>query len=516
MVKQQRSLFRCVSVGLSLMLMGLSQGGMSKEAAPEVPLPKPAEPYDEYYRLVTYESPAGLNLETSGLAAMPDGRLAVGVRRGEVWIIENPTAEPATVANLGYKLFASGMHEILGLTWHDGALYVTQRAEVTRLRDTDNDGVADEYLAVGQGWGVSGAYHEYAYGPVFDREGNMHITLNCSMGQRWKGTGAEAEHPLWRGWSVMAPKGKSVVTGFSAGFRSPSGIGLNAEGDIFATDQQGNWFGTNPIMHIRKGAFFGHGDALADTQRPDSPVKAPAKLSESITVAAAMKEMPEYCPPAVWLPYVKMGQSPTGLTCDLTKGKFGPFARQLFVGEFVLSGVNRAYVEKVDGEYQGACFPFIGDLQCAVLRVEFLQDGSLVMGQTNRGWNSSGNRPFGIQRLAWKGKTPLDVKKMEALKDGFRFTFTLPVKKDAQWSETKGQSYTYIFTSKYGSPEVDAQPLELSDYRLSKDGLTLTVKCANLREGYVHEFELPRVRARDDTPLWHRDAYYTLNRIPRS
>ena len=42
---------------------------------------------------------------------------------------------------------------------------------------------------------------------------------------------------------------------------------------------------------------------------------------------------------------------------DNTGGKFGPFARQLFIGEFRLSE-NRVFLEKVGGEYQGACFGF--------------------------------------------------------------------------------------------------------------------------------------------------------------
>jgi hypothetical protein len=226
-----------------------------------------------------------------------------------------------------------------------------------------------------------------------------------------------------------------------------------------------------------------------------------------------MEQLPHYSPPAVWFPYVKFGQSPTGLRCDETGGKFGPFEKQLFVGEFVLSGVNRVYLEKVGGEYQGACFPFINGLQSAVLAVNFLKDGSMVVGQSNRGWNSYGNRPFGIQRLVPTGKIPLEVKKLEALKDGFRFTFTRPIKA-AKWVQTKAQSYTYLFTAKYGSPETDTVPLQLSGWQLSKDGITLTVKCANLRPGYVHEFELPVVHSQDGSPLWHRLSAYTLNRIP--
>ena len=468
-----------------------------------------------HYRVITYEVPPGLNLEASGLAPLPDGRLAVALRRGEVWIIEKPLAEPATAAALGYKLFASGMHELLGMAFHDGDLYVTQRSEVTRLRDTDGDGTADEYATVSQGWGVSGAYHEYAYGPVFDREGNMHNTLNCSMGKKWPGAGAEAEATLWRGWSVITPKGGGVARGFSAGYRSPCGIGLNAEGDVFVTDQQGNWMGTNPLFHVREGAFFGHADSLADAKRPDSPVKHPGRLKEGITTAEAITQVPGYCPPAVWFPYVKMGQSPTGLHADLTSGKFGPFQRQLFVGEFVLSGVNRVFLEKIGGEYQGACFPFIKGLQSAVLAVNFLADGSMVVGQSNRGWNSYGTKAFGIQRLVWDGVTPFEIEKMEAVKDGFRFTFTAEAMDGITAGDILATSHTHIYQSKYGSPEVDEKSLSITALTWSPDHRSLVVSCTPLRAGYVHEFRLPTLRSVKGDSLVHPDAYYTLNRLAK-
>lgn len=464
----------------------------------------------DYYRIETYETPQGVNFEASGLAVLPAGKLAVSLRKGEIWIAQNPT----DLAKPNFKLFASGLHEVLGLAYHDGALYATQRSEVTKMRDTDKDGVADEYTSAASGWGVSGNYHEYAYGPVIDKEGNLFTSLNAGMGKGWAGAGAEeATHPLWRGFMVRTtPEGK--LEPWCAGFRSPCGIGTDSEGEIFITDQQGNWIPTTPLFHARKGAWFSHMDSMADTQRPESPIKIDPKQPDGITVAEAMKTVRGYTPAAVWLPYVKMGQSGTGVRCDLTGGKFGPYEKQMFLGEFVLSGVNRVFLEKVGGEYQGACFPFIDGLQCAALALNFLSDGSMVIGQTNRGWNSAGNRPFGLQRLVWTKKMPLEVQKMELTQTGFRFTFTLPVD-PASLGEFTGQSYTYFFQSKYGSPEVDPKPLKLTDAKLSDDGLTLELKCTELRPGYVHEVELPKLKAKDKaaSPLWHRMAYYTLNKL---
>jgi hypothetical protein len=134
------------------------------------------------------------------------------------------------------------------------------------------------------------------------------------------------------------------------------------------------------------------------------------------------------------------------------------------------------------------------------------------VGESNRGWNSKGNRPFGLQKLVWTKKMPLEVQKMELTKSGFRFTFTLPVDK-ASLSTLSGQSYTYPFQSKYGGEELDAKPLQITSATLSNDGLTLEVSIGNLRTGYVHEFELPNLKAKDGTPLWHRMVYYTVNKL---
>jgi glucose/arabinose dehydrogenase len=490
-------------VQLCVALIGSAQICFAEEKAPDS------------YTITPYAIPDGIKLEASGLAVMPDGKLAVSSRRGEVWILDHPEADPAKADQVGFHRFASGMHEVLGLAWHDVALFAIQRSEVTRLRDTDGDGVADEYLSAAKGWGVSGNYHEYAYGPVFDQSGTMWITLNSTLGAHVKMAGQRATEFPWRGWAMIMRPGEALEP-LCGGLRSPSGIGLNAEGDVFCTDQQGNWFGTNPLLHLRKGAFFGHGDSVKDMRRPESPVKDPGKLPQEITVVEAAKRVPGLVPPAVWFPYVKMGQSPTGLVCDMTGGKFGPFEKQLFVGEFVLSGVNRVFLEKVDGEYQGACFHFADGLECGALRLAFLPDGSLVVGETNRGWNSQGSRSFGLERIRWTGKEPFEILKMEARKDGFELTFTgdLDVASAADPSAYEMSSYTYIYHEKYGSDEVDAKPVPIVRAEVGIKNRSVRLYCNDLRTGYVHELHVRGMKNDLGVPLGHAEAYYTLNRLP--
>ena len=364
----------------------------------------------DYYKIVTISTssavtdsrskfwkpaPDELTLEVSGIASMPDGRLAVAIRKGEVWLLSNVYDDPP--ANVGYHRFASALHEPLGLIRHNDAFYTVQRTELTKLVDVDGDDVCDQYLSAAKGWGVTGNYHEYAYGPELDGKGNMWLTLNIGMGLKADHQKRLITHPSlkvsqarWRGWGMIA-KPDGVLEPMCAGMRSPSGLGANLAGDMFYTDQQGNWVGTNTLHHMRRGAFFHHIDALASAELPGSPLKGIDSIPSGLPFPEATKRFKALKPPAVWLPYKKVGQSATDIMVDASAGKFGPFAGQLFVGEFTLSSVNRVFLEQVGGQYQGACFPFREGFASAVLRLHQGHDGSVFAGLSNRGWSSLGS-----------------------------------------------------------------------------------------------------------------------------
>lgn len=468
------------------------------------------------YSISAYAPPAGVKLEVTGIARLPDGRVALALRKGEVWLMERPDADPADPKAVGYRRIASGLHEPLGLLWHDDALYTMQRAELTRLRDVNGDDVVDEYETASRGWGVSGNYHEYAYGPVVDGSGNLWFTLNATLGGAAKMPGHRPTENPWRGWAFRLTT-SGALEPVAAGFRSPSGLGVNAAGDVFATDQQGNYWGTNPVLHLRPGAFFGHKAAIADTKRPGAGVKDPGLLEEGITVAETAARNQNYTLPAVWLPYPEIGQSATGIACDLSGGKFGPFTEQLFVGEFTLSRITRVFLEKVGGEYQGAAWRFLDGLQSGPVNLTFLPDGSLLSGETNRGWNSAGTRSFGLERVRWTGAVPFEVKAMRARPDGWELEFTQPVNVATAVNPDSyaGSSHTYIYQQKYGSPEIDPQPVRVTAAEVSADGRTVRLRCAGLRERYVHKLDVAGVRSRGGRAVANPVGYYTLNRLPR-
>ena len=456
----------------------------------------------DYYKLSTVPFPKDLKLEVSGMAALPGDRMAIAIRKGEVWIAEKLSTDQPV-----YKRFASGLHEPLGLALQNGDLYTVQRSELTRLRDTDSDGSADEYLTHAKGWGVTGNYHEYAYGPAVDGAGNLWVALNCSIG---KGPNPNNQ---WRGWSLRVKPDGSWAP-ISGGFRSPSGIGTNLVGDVFATDQQGNWFPTCPLVHVKRGAFHGHADSLQFTSRPEATFKVNQPLPKNLTVAEAAKRIPAYQLPAVWFPYRKMGMSTTDILADSTMGKFGPFAGQLFCGEFTMSFVSRVFLEKVGGEYQGACFRFLDGLDCAALRLQWGEDGSMYIGQSNRGWNSLGTKSYGLQRLQWTGEVPFEMKSMSVTRNGFRLKFTQILDVDTAITPKSYtlKSYTYPHHSRYGGEPVDVKTHEVKFAGLDALGLFIDLAVDEMREGYVYELHAHGVRDHTGRPLLHPEAYYTLNR----
>jgi hypothetical protein len=301
-----------------------------------------------------------------------------------------------------------------------------------------------------------------------------------------------------------------------SGIRSPGGIGMNSAGDVFYTDNQGPWNGTCGLKHLRPGSFQGHPGGNGWYDSTDGVIgERPAEPQSGSRIMTEAKKIPELEPTAVFFPYKKMGQSASGIACDTTGGKFGPFDNQLFVGDQTFSTVMRVFLEKVNGHYQGACFPFRSDFGSGSLSLK-MTDRGLFVGGTNRGWGSRGNQPYALDRLVWTGKTPFEVKEMRAQPDGFELTFTKPADlfTAVDHDSYKLQTYTYIYQASYGSPEVDHTEPEITAAGVSLDGLTVRLRIDGLQEGHVHELHMPGVRSAEGSPLLHDMAFYTLNYIP--
>ena len=485
---------------------------------------------EDFFKINKLRSPEGTLLEVGGLCTMPDGNLAIATRRGDVYIVENPTSPKPY-----FRKFASGLHELLGIAYKNGSLYVAQRGELTRLQDANMDGKADIFETI-YAWPLSGNYHEYSYGPKIAPDGSFYVTLNLGFGDVWwSGT----SFVPWRGWALHIFEDGRMEP-WATGLRSPCGISM-IDGELFYTDNQGDWMGSGSIMPVKKGAFLGNPGGLVWINMPNSPLKLTpeaifSKVNPRIefsedgrrakpeniekesfkTLADIKKEVPELQMPTVWLPHGVLGISNSEIV-KIPKGVFGPFEEQLLVGDQGQSKISRVFMEKVKGELQGCAWDFRSGFQSGVLRMSWANDGSLFVGETNRGWGSAGEANEGMQRLYWNSFMPFEMKTVKAMPDGFEIEFTKPIdkKKAANLSSYLVESFNYKYTPVYGSPPVNLKKCPVKGVKVSEDGLTVRIIVGDLRQYYIHKISLDGIRDQDSSySLVHSTAYYTLNNIP--
>ena len=467
------------------------------------------------YRIENVPLPEGLG----GIAAVgftPASTLVVTTRYGEIWM---RSADGGT-----WKRFATGLNEPLGLVVEsERVMYVSHRPELLRVADTDGDGKADTFTVLGGEWGLSQNYHEFFFGLRRDRAGNFYgaISLDSSgekntlpqtRGQRDTvpvlGPSFHTSDLPWRGWAVkITPEGKTEH--FASGLRQPNGIGMSPTGDLFATDNQGDYKPANGLLHLAPGDFHGH---------PESLKWAPHFKPGTLTIETLWQR---YKGPAIVLPHGAMGVSPGEPVWDLSDGKFGPYSGQVFIGDYS-NLVMRAGLEQVAGAWQGFVFPFLGRtelppyatgerLATGSTRAAFAPDGSLYLGQT-AGWGAGSD---GLQRVSWDGGMPTDVLNMTLTDRGFALTFTQPMDRAllAQPSSYKFTRFRFYYQVKYGSPWVDEAAVPVTDIQVAPDGRSVELVLEQLEPGFVYELSLLNLRALDGEPLANPIGYYTANRL---
>ena len=396
-----------------------------------------------------------------------------------------------TEAGLGITKWAEGLHEPLGMLLEpDGSVLIQQKPELTRVRDTDGDGRADSFETLVAEWGLSGNYHEYGFGPVRAANGELWSTLNIGF-PSGKGDALRFRGSAFR----VTEEGKFVISCY--GLRSPNGLLALPTGEVFYTDNQGEWMDVCRLSLLQDKHFYGH------------PVALP--WAEKMAEFGWQKERTM---PAIWVPY-HLVRSLSWPAIDTTDGKFGPYAGQIFVGDQANSCLIRMTLQKVDGIWQGACYPFWRGFQCGVNRLLFDEQGSLWVGQTERGWGSQGPKSFGLQRIDWKGQTPFDILRVDATAAGFVIELTKPMAGTLEPSGVYIREYGYRYWGTYGSDEFDSRRVAVKAVRISTDhkrieidtGRRQTEKCFQIR------LRTP-VRSAAGEELLTPEAFYSLIRMP--
>jgi glucose/arabinose dehydrogenase len=489
-------------------------------------LPLTASAWTEDFTFEKIPNPQGIDSQVGGMDTLKDGRIAVAFHRGEVMFYD-PSSK-------SWSLFASGLQEPLGmLVDDDGSILVMQRAELTRLRDTDGDGTADEYETVFDDFGMTGNYHEFAYGPARDKEGNLYIVLGIAsngapMAEEIRGEFSEigkanreemtnratwgknkgkagrmyARAP-WRGWVLKISPDGSKMEPFASGFRSPNGIGFDAAGRLLITDNQGDWRPTSPLYDVKKGGFYGHPASLVWAEDWDG--RDPLSID-----AKELDEMQD--PPVGYFPQGELANSPTWPVIVPAGVLPEAMVGQTLIGEMNQPNLVRVLDDEVDGVYQTALVPMFdgSPLDKGNNRIAFGKDGSMYIGKTHLSWAGD----TGIVRIKWNGKSFPAIEKIKAVPGGFALRFTEKIDPETL-STIKVESNTYKYHKNYGSPKVDVQQMEVRDAKLLEDGRTATLDLGGLKEGYLHAIDMTGLRTTDGKPLLGKKAWYQMVKAPK-
>lgn len=471
-------------------------------------------------------NPPGVDPQVGGVDVLPDGKVAAVFHRGEAMVFD-PAAK-------SWSKFAEGLHEPLGVVVESPTSWlVMQRAELTRLKDTDGDGKADDYETVFDGFGMTGNYHEFAFGPAKGPDGSLYIALNVASngagireeirgewsdigdlsfkqmvhdgqwGKRSAKAGRMYSRVPWRGWMLkLSPDGKTM-TPYASGFRSPDGIGVDAQGNVLVTDNQGDWRGTSPLHVVKPGGFHGHPASLVwqEGWSLGDPRKLPlAKLEEM-----RVKESGRF-------PQGDLANSPTQPV--VFPDTWGPYAGQMLIGEMNQNRMVRFIPDDVNGFRQGALIPMFDGtpLGNGNHRLAFAKDGSLWVGKTHLSW-------AGAEGLVKVVPTGLDDVftvtgvKLEKMADGhaFRLSFNRPM---PSVNSIRLSRFSYRYHEDYGSPKTDQAAVEITRREKIGDGREWLLT-AEVTAGAIHRLDLGGIRSVEGKELEGKSVYYQASEIPK-
>ncbi len=432
--------------------------------------------------------PEGFLPKVAGMDFLSDGRLVVSTwdAMGGVYLLENvPSGDPKKIK---VKRIAQGLAEPLGLKVVDDTIYVLQKQELTKLIDTNGDDIIDEYQCFAKGWKVSANFHEFAFGLAY-KDDYFYATLAIAIMPG--GASARPQIPD-RGKVVQISRADGSMQFVARGLRTPNGIGLGPEGDLFVADNQGDWLPASKILHVKPDAFFG------------------SYAVDSFAVALLPVQAP-----VVWLPQDEIGNSPT----QPAAVPDGPYKGQLIHGDVCYGGLQREFIEKVGGEYQGCVFRFTQGLEGGTNRLVWGPDGALYIGMIGNpgNWGQPDKFWYGLQRLQYNGQSTFDMLAVRAKTNGLEIEFTEPLREGDGWEPTQYEvrQWWYQPTNNYGGPKMDETALPVRSATVSSDRKKVFLEIPGIQAGHVVYLRLHQLPLSDlGHELWSSEAWYTMNAIP--
>ncbi len=420
-----------------------------------------------------YDNPFQALLFASGVDFGRPGEAFICTMHGDVWRV---TGVDATLKDLKWRRYATGLFQPLGLRVRDGKVLVLGRDRITRLYDLNDDGEADYYENFTDSIETSTGGHDYVTCLEADAAGNLYYT-----------------DP--KGVHRVSPDGRTNTL-LATGWRNPNGLGVRTDGLLTVAPQQGEWTPSSQISEVRNGGYYGYPGPKVTETRPLG-----------------------YDLPLCWIPHSVDNSS--GSQVWLPDGVWGPLGGHLLHLKWGRCGLMAVLRDTVGDVAQGAAFNLPAQFLSGPNRATFNpNDGALyVAGST--GWQTSAVRDGSLQRVRWLGHKTLIPSVWHARTNGLELTFNQPLQRDtAQDPGSYGlRQWNYRYAASYGSKDWSvAKPdqeghddVAIKSARLSADGRTVFLETDLLAP--VMQMELKWNLDGTNGTSSHQQMWLTLNRL---
>jgi glucose/arabinose dehydrogenase len=448
--------------------------------------------------------PAAFQPDVSGIAWYPDGSAAVltwGAAQtssnGKLYKVTNLQGD-TSAANVTFTEVASGLAEPQGVAVVDGATYVSTKTGLDKLVDADGDGFFEGRDRL-TSWPYANTFHEFAFGLPY-RDGYFYVALASALDRA--GVTLVPQPSAERGTIAKVNKDTGAVQYIAGGLRTPNGINWGPNGKLLVTDNQGGWVPTSKLVQIEEGGFYNTPTTWTD------PVT-------GATVNGRFDNQP-VTPPVVWMPHGEISNSPSTPVVM----EEGLFAGQLAIGDVTYGGVQRVFLEQVDGKLQGALYRMTQGLEAGINELALGPDGDLYLGGIgySGNWGQPGKLRYGLQKLRANDTVTMDILKTEITETGFKLTYTKPLSEATRANlaaKYHVQQWRYNPTAAYGGPKLDQEDLAVEGATVSADGKTVSISVAGVKPGRVVHIRSPRpFSAADGEQLWSTEVWYTANAVP--
>lgn len=476
---------------------------------PELPVPPTApgkiEPVQVAPGFRGERLPLPPTIMPTGLTWRPDGRLIFASLRGQ--ILEAFDSDGDGAADR-VTVLADGLPSPYGA--HAGPDYVDVSVKygLLRLRGAAPAGKQVEVIA--SGWGYTKDYHDWAVGLPRNARGEYFLGIPCQQDKRSLVAARYHGNVLRLLPRQPTPDNPRLfaLEPISAGHRFPTGLALDRSGELFVTDNQGNYNPFNELNHVRPGVYFGFINAL-DRGKPVPPVT----------------------PPAIDIPHpwtrsvngIGFLDTPKALRAKLGRDVFGPLEGQLIGCEYDTRRLVRMSLQRVGDTFQGATYPlsippddpakgFLGPVVCGVSPQGDLYVGSI----RDSGWGAGNNVGEVVRIHVAPEQLPCGIAEVRATRDGFTLDFFRPVDRTLaeQTASYAIESYRREVTPAYYNPDRDRRTEKVSAVTVAPDGRRVTLRFAEMRPGFMYEFRV-RNLAPGGAEFYPAEAYYTLRVLPK-